>query len=92
MFALCGTAIARPPVLASSDAKELLEVYGIPTARTVEAPTAAKAAELMKESVPQIKVVALIGASNLVTDQEVIEAANERGIALVFTGERHFRH
>jgi parvulin-like peptidyl-prolyl isomerase len=39
---------------------------------------AARAAELMKESVPQIKVVALIGASNLVTDQEVIEAVRQR--------------
>jgi len=25
-------------------------------------------------------------------DQEVIEAANERGVAMVFTGVRHFRH
>ncbi len=25
-------------------------------------------------------------------DQELIDAANEQGIALVFTGERHFRH
>ena len=41
-------------------------------------PTAAKAAELMKESVPQIKVVALVGASHLVTDQEVIEAVRQR--------------
>lgn len=41
-------------------------------------PTAAKAAELLKESVPQIKVVALIGASHLVTDQEVIEAVRQR--------------
>jgi peptidyl-prolyl cis-trans isomerase SurA len=41
-------------------------------------PTAVKAAELMKESVPQIKVVALIGASNLITDQEVIEAVRQR--------------
>ncbi len=27
-----------------------------------------------------------------VRDQEVIEAADEHGLALVFTGERHFRH
>ncbi len=27
-----------------------------------------------------------------IRDQEVIDAANERGIAMVFTGERHFRH
>ena len=25
-------------------------------------------------------------------DQEVIDAANERGVAMVFTGNRHFRH
>ena len=27
-----------------------------------------------------------------VRDQEVIDAADEHGIAMVFTGERHFRH
>ena len=27
-----------------------------------------------------------------IRDQEVIDAANERGITMVFTGERHFRH
>jgi phosphoribosylaminoimidazolecarboxamide formyltransferase/IMP cyclohydrolase len=27
-----------------------------------------------------------------VRDDEVIAAANERGIAMVFTGERHFKH
>jgi phosphoribosylaminoimidazolecarboxamide formyltransferase/IMP cyclohydrolase len=27
-----------------------------------------------------------------VRDQEVIDAANERGVAMVFTGARHFRH
>jgi phosphoribosylaminoimidazolecarboxamide formyltransferase/IMP cyclohydrolase len=27
-----------------------------------------------------------------VRDEEVIAAANERGIAMVFTGVRHFRH
>jgi len=25
-------------------------------------------------------------------DRELVEAANEHGIALVFTGRRHFRH
>jgi phosphoribosylaminoimidazolecarboxamide formyltransferase/IMP cyclohydrolase len=25
-------------------------------------------------------------------DEEVIKAANEHGIAMVFTGSRHFRH
>ena len=37
-------------------------------------------------------VVAIIEPGGSVRDQEVITAANERGIAMVFTGERHFRH
>jgi len=40
---------AAPPVMPSSSAKELLEVYGIPTARTIEATTAAKAAAAAKK-------------------------------------------
>jgi phosphoribosylaminoimidazolecarboxamide formyltransferase / IMP cyclohydrolase len=37
-------------------------------------------------------VTAIIEPGGSVRDQEVILAANERGIAMVFTGERHFRH
>ena len=37
-----------------------------------------------------IKVVVQPGGS--VRDEEVIAAADEHGIAMVFTGERHFRH
>jgi phosphoribosylaminoimidazolecarboxamide formyltransferase/IMP cyclohydrolase len=37
-------------------------------------------------------VTAIIEPGGSVRDQEVITAANERGIAMVFTGERHFRH
>jgi parvulin-like peptidyl-prolyl isomerase len=40
-------------------------------------PAVAKGAEVMKGAVPQIKVVALVGATNLVTDQEVIEAVHQ---------------
>ncbi|HXH92449.1 MAG TPA: bifunctional phosphoribosylaminoimidazolecarboxamide formyltransferase/IMP cyclohydrolase [Thermoanaerobaculia bacterium] len=35
---------------------------------------------------------AIIQPGGSVRDAEVIAAANERGIAMVFTGERHFRH
>ncbi|MDO5531015.1 bifunctional phosphoribosylaminoimidazolecarboxamide formyltransferase/IMP cyclohydrolase [Sutterella sp.] len=35
---------------------------------------------------------AVIQPGGSIRDQEVIDAANERGIAMVFTGERHFRH
>ncbi|TSE34615.1 bifunctional phosphoribosylaminoimidazolecarboxamide formyltransferase/IMP cyclohydrolase [Tepidimonas charontis] len=34
----------------------------------------------------------IIQPGGSVRDQEVIDAANERGVAMVFTGVRHFRH
>ena len=37
-----------------------------------------------------VRVVVEPGGS--VRDQDVIDAANEHGIALIFTGKRHFRH
>ncbi|MEA2571252.1 MAG: phosphoribosylaminoimidazolecarboxamide formyltransferase / cyclohydrolase [Acidobacteriota bacterium] len=37
-------------------------------------------------------VRAVIQPGGSVRDPEVVAAANERGIAMVFTGERHFRH
>ncbi len=35
---------------------------------------------------------AVIQPGGSIRDDEVIEAANEQGMAMVFTGERHFRH
>ena len=37
-------------------------------------------------------VTAVIQPGGSIRDAEVIAAADERGIAMVFTGERHFRH
>jgi phosphoribosylaminoimidazolecarboxamide formyltransferase/IMP cyclohydrolase len=37
-------------------------------------------------------VTAIIQPGGSVRDEEVIKAANEHGIAMVFTGMRHFRH
>jgi phosphoribosylaminoimidazolecarboxamide formyltransferase/IMP cyclohydrolase len=37
-------------------------------------------------------IYAIIQPGGSVRDAEVIAAANERGLAMVFTGERHFRH
>lgn len=37
-------------------------------------------------------VTAVIQPGGSVRDEEVIEAANEKGLAMVFTGMRHFRH
>ncbi len=40
----------------------------------------------------KIGVKAIIQPGGSIRDKEVIEAANEHGIAMVFTGVRHFRH
>jgi len=37
-------------------------------------------------------ITAIIQPGGSMRDAEVIEAANERGMAMVFTGERHFKH
>ena len=37
-------------------------------------------------------IVAVIQPGGSMRDEEVIEAANEAGMAMVFTGMRHFRH
>lgn len=37
-------------------------------------------------------VTAIIQPGGSIRDQESIDAANQRGIAMVFTGRRHFRH
>ena len=39
-----------------------------------------------------VGVRAIVQPGGSVRDNEVIAAANERGLAMVFTGERHFRH
>jgi len=37
-------------------------------------------------------ITAVIQPGGSMRDQEVIDAADEAGIAMVFTGMRHFRH
>jgi phosphoribosylaminoimidazolecarboxamide formyltransferase/IMP cyclohydrolase len=37
-------------------------------------------------------ITAIIQPGGSVRDAEVIEAANEHGIAMIFTGLRHFKH
>jgi len=44
------------------------------------------------DSAAEVGVRAVIQPGGSLRDEEVIEAANEHGIAMVFTGMRHFRH
>jgi phosphoribosylaminoimidazolecarboxamide formyltransferase/IMP cyclohydrolase len=44
------------------------------------------------EALADAGATAVVQPGGSVRDQEVIAAADERGIAMVFTGRRHFRH
>jgi phosphoribosylaminoimidazolecarboxamide formyltransferase/IMP cyclohydrolase len=44
------------------------------------------------DTLADASVVALVETGGSIRDQEVIDAANEHGMVLVFTGMRHFRH
>jgi phosphoribosylaminoimidazolecarboxamide formyltransferase/IMP cyclohydrolase len=40
----------------------------------------------------KVGVTAIIQPGGSVRDDEAIAAANEHGMAMIFTGQRHFRH
>ena len=44
------------------------------------------------DALAEAGVVAIVQPGGSVRDDEVIAAANEREVAMVFTGRRHFRH
>ena len=44
------------------------------------------------EVAAQVGITAVIQPGGSKRDKEVIEAANRLGLAMVFTGKRHFRH
>ena len=44
------------------------------------------------DALAEAGVTAVIEPGGSIRDEEVIAAADEHGIALVFTGHRHFRH
>ena len=46
----------------------------------------------LRAAAPDAGITAIVQPGGSVRDPEVIEAANERGIAMVFTGRRLFRH
>ena len=44
------------------------------------------------DAAADVGIRAVLQPGGSVRDDEVIEAANEHGMAMVFTGVRHFRH
>ncbi|NCP11088.1 MAG: bifunctional phosphoribosylaminoimidazolecarboxamide formyltransferase/IMP cyclohydrolase [Sphingomonadales bacterium] len=81
--------------IAAIKAKEAAETYGWRQAKTVGSAVASDAffpfADGLLAAV-EAGATAVIQPGGSIRDDEVIAAADEAGIAMVFTGMRHFRH
>ncbi|MEF2071356.1 bifunctional phosphoribosylaminoimidazolecarboxamide formyltransferase/IMP cyclohydrolase [Consotaella aegiceratis] len=81
--------------IAAQKAREAAEAAGLAEPLTVGSVVASDAffpfADGMLAAV-EAGATAVIQPGGSVRDEEVIKAADERGIAMVFTGMRHFRH
>jgi len=81
--------------IAAIKAKEAAETYEWGEARTVGSAVASDAFFPFADgliSAAQAGATAVIQPGGSIRDEEVIAAADEAGLAMVFTGMRHFRH
>ena len=81
--------------IAAVKAKEAAETYGWAEARTVGSAVASDAFFPFADgllSAAEAGATAVIQPGGSIRDEEVIAAADEAGLAMVFTGMRHFRH
>jgi phosphoribosylaminoimidazolecarboxamide formyltransferase/IMP cyclohydrolase len=81
--------------IAAIKAKEAAETYGWDAARTVGSAVASDAFFPFADgliSAAEAGATAVIQPGGSIRDDEVIAAADEAGLAMVFTGMRHFRH
>jgi phosphoribosylaminoimidazolecarboxamide formyltransferase/IMP cyclohydrolase len=81
--------------IAAIKAKEAAETYGWDTPKTVGSAVASDAFFPFADgllSAAEAGATAVIQPGGSMRDDEVIAAANEHGLAMVFTGMRHFRH
>ncbi len=78
--------------LACDRAHEACERMGVPAEGLVCASDAFFPFRDNVDTLAEYGVKAIIQPGGSVRDEEVIQAANEHGIAMVFTGHRHFRH
>jgi phosphoribosylaminoimidazolecarboxamide formyltransferase/IMP cyclohydrolase len=81
--------------IAASKAREAAETAGWPEPRTTGSAAASDAffpfADGLR-AVAEAGATAVIQPGGSVKDDEVIKAADDAGLAMVFTGIRHFRH
>ena len=81
--------------IAAMKAAEAAEKYGWEQARTVGSAVASDAFFPFADGLlaaAEAGATAVIQPGGSIRDEEVIEAANQAGLAMVFTGMRHFRH
>jgi phosphoribosylaminoimidazolecarboxamide formyltransferase / IMP cyclohydrolase len=81
--------------IAAIKAREAAEAYGWAQARTVGSAVASDAFFPFADGLlaaAEAGATAVIQPGGSMRDDEVIAAANEAGLAMVFTGMRHFRH
>ncbi|MEJ5976962.1 bifunctional phosphoribosylaminoimidazolecarboxamide formyltransferase/IMP cyclohydrolase [Novosphingobium sp. PS1R-30] len=81
--------------IAAMKAKEAAETYGWASARTVGSAVASDAFFPFADGLlaaAEAGATAIIQPGGSIRDDEVIAAANEANLAMVFTGMRHFRH
>jgi phosphoribosylaminoimidazolecarboxamide formyltransferase/IMP cyclohydrolase len=81
--------------IAAMKAAEAAEKYGWPSPRTVGSAVASDAFFPFADGLlaaAEAGATAVIQPGGSIRDDEVIAAADEAGLAMVFTGMRHFRH
>jgi phosphoribosylaminoimidazolecarboxamide formyltransferase/IMP cyclohydrolase len=81
--------------IAAAKACEAAETYGWPEPRTVGSAVASDAFFPFADGLlaaAEAGATAVIQPGGSIRDDEVIAAADEAGLAMVFTGVRHFRH
>jgi phosphoribosylaminoimidazolecarboxamide formyltransferase/IMP cyclohydrolase len=81
--------------IAARKAQDMAETMGLPAPRTQGAVVASDAFFPFADGLitaAEAGATALIQPGGSMRDEEVIEAANRLGLAMVFTGMRHFRH
>ena len=81
--------------IAALKAKDAARIAGWPQSRTIGSAAASEAFFPFPDGllvVAEAGATAVIQPGGSVNDQKVIDAADEAGLAMVFTGMRHFRH
>jgi phosphoribosylaminoimidazolecarboxamide formyltransferase/IMP cyclohydrolase len=81
--------------IAATRAREAAEAEGWPQPRTIGSAVASDAFFPFADgllSAAEAGATAVIQPGGSIRDDEVIAAADEAGLAMIFTGMRHFRH